>query len=264
MTKTNYNPWTITKPEISGSEAINIAENRTNWDYKQIESIPEAVAALMAEDHEVIKGHDVYFINFDGHFKYSCVVFYNGHLIRYAGDYELHHNGKTHEELYNYYIKSLNEKLYTDDELSAPLKNYNDYTRRCYYMSNYYGDREDNISYYHTFHNEDEEEARKAVIENLYFSDVCLAYYANADFVEKVSELQNKIEEAKKATENDFEYWKNAFYYEFFNFECIIGGRYAEAAYTATNGEKLNDVQKKAYTKAKREYENYCLSHDMI
>lgn len=171
-----------------------------------------------------------FFINFKGHFGYSYVVFYNDHLIRYAGDYELHHNGKTREELHEMYIKALNDKLFTDEELESPLKNYNDYQRRCYYLNNYYGDRENHVSYFHIFNNKGVEEAYRKAIKDLYNNSVCCGYYKSADFVKKCKELSQKIENALKAMENNFDYWKNAFYHEFFNYECIIGGRYSEAA----------------------------------
>ena len=61
---------------------------------------------------------------------------------------------------------------------------------------------------------------------------------------------------------DNFEYWKKAFRYEFGNYECIYGGRYEEAAAAATNGNPLNDIQNAAYIKAMEEYENYYCDHD--
>jgi hypothetical protein len=90
---------------------------------------------------------------------------------------------------------------------------------------------------------------------------VTFAYYKNLEFVQKCADLEKDIEAAREAMNNDFEYWKKAFRYEFGNYECIYGGRYSEAAYAATNGNSLNDIQMKAFQAAKQEYEEYCYKH---
>lgn len=263
MANTTYDPWTITKREMSVTTAQSAIDNMSCWNIDSIESLSEEEAIIMAEDHEIIKGHDVYFIDFKGHFGYSCMVFWDHHIIRYAGDYELHHKGESREELHERYIKALNGKLYTDEELAAPLTDYHDYQRRCYYMSNYYGDRENHVSYFHIFNKEGVEEAYRAAIKDLHENPVCCGYYESAEFVKGCIELLEKIEDAKNAIQNDFDFWKKAFYYEFGNYECIYGGRYMEAAYGATNGEPLNEVQKMAYREAKKEYEKWCYEHDL-
>jgi len=252
------NVWTIT-------DAATIDRNNlpSEWNIDLIQDITETEAQTMAEKHEVIKGHDVYFIDFKGYFGYSYVVFLRGHHIRYAGDYELHHKGKTREELDKWYKRCLNGKLYTERQLGNKLRNYGDYQNRMHYLHNYYGDLENHVSIFGDGSNAEYVAEYKRVTENLVYNPVTFAYYENADFVEKCIKLEKAIEAAKDAMNDDFEYWKKAFRYEFGNYECIYGGRYSEAAYAATNGKSLNDIQKKAFKEAKREYEEYCYSHDM-
>lgn len=252
------NLWIITdKPTI---DRENLPDD---WNINLIEDITEKEAQTMAERHEVVKGHDVYFIDFKGYFGYSYVVFLNGHLLRYAGDYELHHREMSREKLEKWYKRCLNNKLYTERQLGNKLKNYGDYQNRMYYLHNYYGDLENHISSCGNFNSGEFTAKWHEATENLVYNSVTFGYYESTDFVAKCHELEKAIEAAKDAMNDDFEYWKKAFRYEFGNYECIYGGRYSEAAYAATNGKSLNDIQKKAFKEAKREYEEYCYSHDM-
>lgn len=231
------------------------------WTIKDIENITENKALEMASEHTIIKGHDIYFIDFSDAFGYSCVVFYNGNLIRFAGDYELHHSGKTHDELKEWYIKCLNNKLYTESELTKPLTDYDDYRRRCYFLNNYYADHENHESQFQIFHNEEERQALCEKVKDLIYNPVCFGYYESADFVKRCGELKEAIEKAKEDMDSDFDYWYKGFRYEFGNYECIYGGRYDEAAAAVLNGIKWNDIRKKAYHKAKADYERYYYDH---
>ena len=264
MTNTSYNPWTITATKMTAEAAQHIIDNISEWKIDSIESLSLTEAMLMAEDHEQIKGHDIFFIDFGGYFGYSAVVFYDDHIIRYAGDYELHHKheGKSHEELKKDYIKKYLRILYTDEELAAPLESYDDYKRRHYYLNNYYGDRENHVSCFHIFNNAGVEEAYRAATENLYMSHVCFSWYESKGFVERAAELYQAVEKAKADIDSNFDYWESAFYYEFGNYECCYGGRYAEAAQATGVGE-MNDVQKAAYKAAKERYAKWCMEHDI-
>lgn len=57
----------------------------------------------MAEEVETIKDHTVYFVDFGGYFGFSACVCAEGQHIRYANDYELHHKGKSRDELREIY-----------------------------------------------------------------------------------------------------------------------------------------------------------------
>ena len=235
--------------------------NEKKWTIRDIENITENKAREMALEHMIIKEHDIYFVDFSDAFGYSCIVFWNGRLIRYAGDYELHHHNKTHEELKDWYVKCLNNKLYTEKELSEPLADYDDYRRRTYFLHNYYGDREECISSFEILHNDKERAEYEERIKSLVFNPVCFGYYKSEEFVKRCGELKEAIEKAKEDMDSDFNYWYKAFKYEFSNFECIYGGRYDEAAGAVLNGMKWNDVRKKAYAKAKADYEQYYYEH---
>lgn len=59
-----------------------------------IEKLTENQVKEIADETMVIKEHNIYFVDLEGYYGYSCLVFKNGHHIHYANDYELHHHGK--------------------------------------------------------------------------------------------------------------------------------------------------------------------------
>ena len=264
MTTTReFNPWTITKHTVSESIARFIANERINWTIQQIESCPERVAQLMAEEHKIIKGHDVYFIDFDGNFGYSYLVYLNGHQLIYAGDYELHHRHMNRTELCKWYNDTLNAILFTPEEIAEPLTKYSDYQNRERYIRNLLPCAEDHVGIFFIKHNDEEEKMFEQAKENLYYSRIAFAYFKDKSFVDKLEELLGTLEAVKQDTFENYDYWKNAFRYEYSNYECIYGGRYDEAIVAASGSEELTDTQKQAAIDAKREYQQYCYEHDL-
>ena len=262
ITKT-YNPWTITKHDISDRLAHIIANELKDWNIGQIENCPERVAQLIAEEHQTIKDHDVYFLTLGEYFGYSYLVYLNGHQLIYAGDYELHHRDKNKTELHEYYIGCLNEKLFTAEEIAEPLEKYSDYQLRERYIRNILPTAEDCVSIFEIFDSEEKRTIHKQATEGLYYSNVAFAYFKDKFFVDKLEELLGVLEKVKQETLDNYDYWKNAFRYEYSNYECIYGGRYDEAIAAASGGGKLTDTQRRAAIDAKREYENWCYEHDM-
>ena len=253
---------------------MNIATNKLTGEsvtIKEIENLDEQTAKEIAEEAIEIKGHQVYFVDFDGYFGYSALVFCNGHHIHYANDYELHHQGKTHEELKAWYIEGLNNKLYTEEELSEPIKNYSDYELKRYFLQNYYGMREDYISAFCIAPTEKEEQAFKKSVKNMFYNPVCFAYYKNEEFVKKCVQLHVALTKAKSDTLDNFDYWKDAILTEMFNHEYGINWQADFDTLSAfgnpewRRGDKntleawfkdvgFNALQKKAYRAAREEY----------
>ena len=111
---------------------------------RDIEALTEEQAAAMAIEAAEIKEHRVYFVDFGGYFGYSALVFADGHHIKHADDYELHHAGKSRDELREFYINSLNKKLFTAGEMET-VTDYQDKQAKEYYIRNYYRMRRDHI-----------------------------------------------------------------------------------------------------------------------
>lgn len=236
---------------------------------RDIEVLTEEQAAAMAIEAAEIKEHQVYFVDFGGYFGYSALVFADGHHIKHADDYELHHVGKSREELRELYFASFNGKLFTADEMST-VSDYQDKQAKEYYIRNYYGMRRDHISMFFCGPDSEREKLRKKT-EKMIFSPVFLAYYdkKDADFVKSGADLLATLEKAEPKN-NDAEYWKGAFLREMFNHEyginwqadfdvCSCFGNCSgvadiddlNALFDACN---FSDVQRAAYMAARREY----------
>lgn len=236
---------------------------------QDIENLTEEQASNMAEESATIKGHQVYFVDFGGYFGYSALVFADGHYIKYANDYELHHNGKSREELRGLYIDGLNRKLFTDEELKT-VTSYDDKKAKEYYLRNYYGLRRDHISMFFCGPEKKREKLRRKT-EKMIFSPVFFAYYnkKDTDFVKQGENLLDALEKATPQSDNA-EYWKSAFLSEMFNHEYGINWQrdfdvcscFGDCS-GVRNYEDINELfaacnfseaQKAAYMAARREY----------
>ena len=197
-----------------------ITQTIKNWTIKDIEAMTEETAKEMAIETMVIKEHHVYFVDFGGYFGYSTLVFKNNHHIHYANDYQLHHEHKTRDELRDWYISTLNGKLYTESELLEPITDYHEAERKSYFLHNYYGMREDYISICFIGSNE-EREARKKETDNMIYNPVSFGYYSKdkKDFVKHHVELFNQFVEIREQRTRDTEYMEKAFYNEMANHE---------------------------------------------
>ena len=238
-----------------------------------IESLDEKTAQSLSEDHMVIKGHDIYFVDFGGYFGYSALVFFDGHHIHYANDYQLHHKGKTNEELKSYYIEEMNNKLFTEEELKEPLKTYDEYSRKDYFLRNYYGMRRGYVSSFQIIVTEADKKKYQKKIEGMYYNPVTFAYYKDYDFVQKCVDLSIKLMELKRTTLDNYDWWVDAIFSEMCNHEYGINWQADFDTLSAFGcpiwrGEEnqsltewfadvnFTDTQKKAYFEARRKYFN--------
>ena len=182
----------------------------------------EEVQALKPEKMEV-NGHDVYLVDLGGYFKYSALVFRNGKHLYYANDYEMHHGSKNREELKSWYRDTMSNKLYSDDMIANPIKDYHDGENKKYYLRNYYSLMcDDRVSAFNIIHNDEEEKAFEKKIEGMTFSRIGFFYTNDKGFCERLEELYRIAEESEKHTEDSYDYWFSAFKYEMYNHEYAI------------------------------------------
>lgn len=245
------------------------------WLISDIDGITEEKAKEMAVEEMEIKGHNIYFINFDGYFGFSYVVFKNNHHIRFANDYELHHKGKTKEELKELYINKINNILFTEEELAEPLTDYLEYERKRLFLNNYYGMQVDHISIFGKVTEETQKEFDNKT-KTMTYNPVAFAYMPDANFVKHHIELYNTLNKVKEDMSNNYDYLKSAYLYEMHNHEYGINWQadwdtlsaiYGNIKYHDCNlqayFDELNftDLQKKAYLDARTQYfketENY-------
>lgn len=239
-----------------------------NLTIKDIETLTEGAAQSAALEVAEIKGHTIYFVDLEGAFGYSVLVFKDGHQIIYANDYELHHRNETREGLNEFYKRSLARKLYTDEELSEPLTSYDEYTAKEYYIRNYYGLRRDHVSIFCI----NPTKEQRAELKTMIYDPVALAYYDDLEFVQRHVELFAELEKRYDETATNYEYQKAAFMYELGNHEYHINnyqgdwdtlsafgnikwhGQGPEARRMYYAELKFNDVQIKAFEDARKEF----------
>lgn len=246
------------------------------WNIDEIQSMTEDAAREMALEVLTIKGHTVYMVDFEGYFKYSCLVFFEGRHIYYANDYELHHPSRARDEIRTFFVESLNNKLFTEEEIFEPLKSYDEYQSKQYFLHNYYGMRKDHLSIFGNF--SDKEYARKyeKKTESMIYNPVAFAYYAPEEeaFVKRHCELLKALVAQREDLVNNYEYQKSAFLHEMYNHEyginwqadwdvcsCFCPG---DLVYHRGDGElldyfkqcKFTDTQRRAYIDARTQYYN--------
>lgn len=254
--------------------------NDRNYNCGDIENLTEKEANKICLVKKEIKEHQVYFIDFGGYFGFSAVVFKNNHNIKHAHLYQLHYkySYNTITKLYKRYIEILNNKLYTDEELTDKnsIKTYDDITRRRDYLHNLYGLRYDYISCFNYFKTKEEEEAYDNKIKDMILNPVCFGYMSKdlKPIIKKMLSLHDELLEIENNLKQDYQYLYEAFKYEMFNHEyCynayqanwdVLSALYGEIEYNNEDDRTLyykqlnfNDIQIKAYEDARR----YVIEH---
>ena len=245
-----------------------------DYNIEEIKRLTEAEARQIADATEQIKGHTVYFADLGSYFGYSALVYINKHHIHYANDYELHHKygkKKSADELRALYKKELNLKLFTEEEIAEPLKDYDEYERKRYFIHNYYGMRHDHISAFCI--GEKEQKRLTEQVNGMIYNPVAFAYYATeqAPFIRRHIELVQQLKRAKDGMNDSFEYWKGAFLREMWNHEYGYSAQgdwdvlnaFGNIPYRAHvenelqtyfDDLRLNKTQRNAYLAAREDY----------
>lgn len=198
----------------------------------QIEAMNEQeIREHFAPDFEAIpcKGYTLYLVDIGGHFGYSMIVCGDGRQIRWADDFELHHDyymkSHTREDLRALYIKKAELILYTEEELAQPLKDYHDFERRRKYITELLPLKRDFMSIFGLVRTEEEKAAREA--ERAAHPINCASafgYFSEEDreFALHIDDLMLDLVKHLKNTADNYEYNFNAFYYELGNHEYHI------------------------------------------
>ena len=185
------------------------------WQITDIERLTEREAAELAEETLTINGHTIYLIDFGGYFGYSMLVFMHGVHFIYANDYGLHHsNTESRAELRALYISEATERLYAEEQLAEPLTDYDDYSRREYYIRNFYGLLSKHYSIFRR--SNDPEIPDKS---RLTYDPISFGYYEDGAFVRHHRELFDRLVALASELKNDFPYQKEAFLREMWNHE---------------------------------------------
>ena len=192
----------------------------------EIYALDEIHVKEMAKESIEIKGHTVYFVDLGGYFGYSALVFAEGRHIYHANDYALHHSTMNGNEdlLREWYVSTMKNKLFTEDELRTSSDDYSVRTAKEQYLRNYYPMRRE---YQSVFGGEDkardwyQKDKTSAV-----FSKLAFAYFKKEDrpFVNHMDELYKAFTECNNPL-RDYDHAKQAFKAEMFDHEYSINSQ---------------------------------------
>lgn len=215
----------------------------------EIEKITYEQAKEIAVEEMKIKEHDCLFVEIDGYFGYSILVFKNGKHIYYANDYELHHRWLVKEKgkaaLRDYYIEEMNNKLYTDAELLEPIKTYEEYDKKDHFLRNYWIMRYDYLSVF-AISKEDKKKLEDGKKLYPFFNPISFCYVKDEDVINTQNKYMYNIEtEYKKLKENN-DTFREMVRYELGNHEACITCSYEEALYSlGLRFEELSEEKQK-------------------
>ena len=160
----------------------------TNWNIDSIQNIAYEEAQKNALETITIKDHDCFFVDFGGAFGYSVLVFRSGKHIHYANDYELHHGYLVEEQgkeaLRQYYIDTMQNKLFTDAELLQGITSYDEYKHKDYFLRNYWIMQFDSLSIFR-IGEKAQKEFDEAKPKFPFYNPISFCYVADVNIVEK-------------------------------------------------------------------------------
>ena len=230
-----------------------------------IENLTYEEAKENALEHMIIKDHDCFFIDFDGYFGYSILVFKNGKHIYHANDYELHHRHLVKEKgrnaLREYYIKEMNGKLYTDVEMMEEPTSYDEYEKKNHFLRNYHIMRYDHESIFFIGTDAEREERKKRIERNYpYYNPVSFCYVAEPEIINIQKKYLEILQNAYERLQNDLGVFREMVRKELANHEACITCDYTDAlnALGLTFEGLSEERQKIVKEELKRQIENYC------
>lgn len=204
----------------------------TNWNITNIENITYDEAKAKALEAMIIKDHDCFLVDFGGHFGYSVLVFRNGKHIHYANDYELHHGYLVKEQgkeaLRQYYIDTMNGKLFTDRELLQGVTSYDEYKHKDYFLRNYWIMQFDSLSIF-GIGDKAQKEFDEAKPNFPFYNPISFCYVADAEIVEKSKMLSEHLEKAYAELKTDDMAFRDMVSRELANHEACITCDYTDA-----------------------------------
>lgn len=190
-----------------------------------IENLTYDQAKEMAIETLNIKGHDCLLVDFGGYFGYSILVYKNKKHIYFADDYELHNKWlvkeKGKEALKEYYIKKLNEILFTEDELLKPVNDYDEYKRKDHFLRNYWIMRYDYLSIF-GIGDEAQREFDKQKKFYPFYDQFSFCYVKNEEIVNEQAKYMSNIEGEYRKLREDLDKFRKMISYELANHEACI------------------------------------------
>lgn len=198
--------------------------------YEDVKKITEDIAKKFSfYNAEFVGG------KFKGYFI-ACAPYYDIAFLIYDGetglqvkeDFAIHYNYKdSPEEKIKAMYQATERALFDVEEITkTPPKNYGEYRRRINFAMNIYSKRYPCVSAW--FISKPSPEQLKAK-ESGFFSNATFNYYLTKDAAFEIDKVVVETNARHRHRLNDIEYIKEALKDEFYNYECMYGGRYEEA-----------------------------------
>ena len=224
--------------------------------YEDVKKITEEIAKKFSfYNAEFVGG------KFKGYFI-ACAPFYDIAFLIYDGetglqvkeDFAIHytHKDSPEEKIKAMYLTAERELFDIEEIMNTPPKNYCEYRRRIAFATNIYSRRHPYVSAW--FIGKPSPEQLKAK-ESGFFSRLTYNYYLTKDAAFEIDKVIVETITKHRQRLNDINYIKEALKSEFYNYECMYGGRFEEAAQAVGVDKKDMTVQQReAYNLAYREF----------
>ena len=230
----------------------------------EIEKLTEDTIKPYILETITIKDHNCYLCYLGESFGYSILVFKNGKHVYHANDYELHHHWlvkeKGRDDLREYYINEMNEKLYTDAEMMEEPSSYDEYEKKNHFLRNYHIMRYDHESIFF-IGTDAEREARQRKIEKEYpyYNPVSFCYVSDRRIIEIQREYLRILQNAYERLQNDLGVFREMVRKELANHEACITYDYTDAlgALGLTFEELSEERRKIVKEELKKQIESY-------
>lgn len=227
-----------------------------------IENLTYDQAKELAIETLNIKGHDCFLVDFCGYFGYSILVYKNKKHIYFANDYELHNRWlvkeKGKEALKQYYIEKLNNILFIEDELLEHIKDYDEYSRKNYFLRNYWIMRYDYLSIFGIGDEAQREFDRQKEFYPFY-DQFSFCYVNSKEIINEQAKYMNNIENEYKKLKEDLDKFREMICYELANHEACITGEADDTFYAlGYKWDDLTDKQKEIVNEElQKQVDNY-------
>ena len=178
-----------------------------------------------------VKGFDAFLVKCAPHYGFTWFAFENGEgitesrciYIESSIHYKLNSYGGSNYRMIRAMLEKVEKTLFTDEELNAPIKDYDEYRRKDYFVRNYLPRRWKYESAFHIIRSEQEEQEREERIRRHfpYYSQVAFAYFPLSGCVDYLKKRAEIVEKRYQEFMSNAEQRESAILYELFNYECF-------------------------------------------
>lgn len=234
-----------------------------NWDELNNTTEQEAAAKAFAKIEFCDGDYIGYICATQPWYEFALLVFDAETHRKIYDDLQIHHTAHydreteeirtaTTAESIETIIKQANSKLFTVAQLAEPLKSHYEYEQKLDFAINHYANRYARI--YAGYIGSPSPEQVKAA-QKWHYEPHTMHFYENIDDARAVRHILQRLATRRQETINSYDYLKQAFKDEFYNYECMYAERYDEAAEAVgVDINEMTETQTKAYKAAYREF----------